>query len=296
MNIATIDYNLYKPFIAVYEQKNIARAAEGLFITASAVGMRIKELERQLGVRLFVAHARGTTPTKAADELYARVNAAVAVINDAQTAIQDVTTDTIGTLRIGCPSNLATSLFLDFFCDFIKSYPNVKLDIVNFHRDVLCEMLSRRDLDVLINKMPIPNDGTFDVRTLCPLPRSFFASSKFLAEYNLKTVISPAELENVPVIMPAASREDTQKMLGALEHPLNKIVEVKASNELLYSMVKKGLGIGYVNDCFVRAEDGICRVTISGVKLPEYSVGAAIRRDNINKLVTVFLSDLIKAY
>jgi DNA-binding transcriptional LysR family regulator len=294
VRISNIDLNLFKPFVAVYENKNIARAAETLFITASAVGMRIKELERQLGFRLFSAHARGVRATAEADDLYAKVAPAFAVINGAFDGAGVVDGATVGFLRVGIPSNVVTTLLAGAFCAFIKKYPHIRVDILNNERGELCEMLKKRDIDVIINKMPIPNDGDFVVSRLCALPKSFFARVDFLAARGLGREISIAEFQTLPLILPHRMRDDTVKIMELLEPPAENIIGVSSSDEFRFTLTKAGMGLGYCNDCTNTSVD-VVRVNIRGVKLPEYYLGVAVHTGETGNLVKTFLRELSKS-
>ena len=295
MNISTIDYNLFKPFIAVYETKNIARAAEKLVITPSAVGMRIKELERQLGIKFFIAHARGVHPTKEADELYALINPAISALNNVTTVIKDFDETTVGTLKIGCPSNVVTSFLADFICDFIIKYPKIKLEIRNDHRTELGEMLSKNDIDVVINKLPIPNPrGNCEVLELCDLQRSLYATKEFLGNNNLTPTLTISQLENLRLILPSKSREDTMQLLAALKKPVTSFVEIGGGNDVIFAMVLRNVGIGYVNDACVTDiyKSKIERVTVLNVDMPKHRLGVAYNKENPSKSIKVFIQAL----
>ena len=47
-----IDLNLYKTFCAVVENKSFSKAAEKLFISQPAISYNIKELEKNLNVKM----------------------------------------------------------------------------------------------------------------------------------------------------------------------------------------------------------------------------------------------------
>lgn len=69
--------NLYRSFIAVYENGSISTAAKVLGLKQPTVTHNIKELEKTLGVILFIPHARGVTPTIAATKLYKYAKAGI---------------------------------------------------------------------------------------------------------------------------------------------------------------------------------------------------------------------------
>ncbi len=53
-----------------YEKRNIATAAESLFVSRSVVSRMVSELEKEFGVTFFVRSKKGVTPTKAGDLMY----------------------------------------------------------------------------------------------------------------------------------------------------------------------------------------------------------------------------------
>ena len=68
-----IDYNLYKIFIHLYEQKSISKVAMTLYVSQPAVSYSLKELENQLGYSLFFRNSKGIEPTVEANELYSYI-------------------------------------------------------------------------------------------------------------------------------------------------------------------------------------------------------------------------------
>ena len=48
------DFNLYKIFLTLYEQKNISKTANILFVSQPAISYSLKELERSTGVQFIL--------------------------------------------------------------------------------------------------------------------------------------------------------------------------------------------------------------------------------------------------
>ena len=59
-----IDFDLYKLFYVVANEKSFSRAAEKLFITQPAVTQGIKKLEEQIGGKLFFRQNTGIKLTE----------------------------------------------------------------------------------------------------------------------------------------------------------------------------------------------------------------------------------------
>ena len=65
-----MDIRLLKQFVAVYEERNISRAAERSFVSQPALSNAIRQLEDELGCLLFNRSKRGVTPTTESEQLY----------------------------------------------------------------------------------------------------------------------------------------------------------------------------------------------------------------------------------
>ncbi len=63
------DLNLVKPFLSVYQQRSITKAAESLELTQPAVSAAIKRFEAVVGYSLFVRVGRSIEPTSMAHKL-----------------------------------------------------------------------------------------------------------------------------------------------------------------------------------------------------------------------------------
>ena len=61
--------NRLDAFVAVARTQHFSRAAEGLFITQSALSQRVKQLEDFLGVTLFIRDREGARLTEKGERL-----------------------------------------------------------------------------------------------------------------------------------------------------------------------------------------------------------------------------------
>lgn len=82
-NLRAVDLNLLPVFEAAYEERNLSRAAARLAMTQPAVSHALARLRAAFRDELFVRHARGMTPTAAADALYGRVGEALGLVRAA---------------------------------------------------------------------------------------------------------------------------------------------------------------------------------------------------------------------
>jgi LysR family nitrogen assimilation transcriptional regulator len=64
-----MDMRQLRYFVGVLEARSITKASELLHVAQPALGVHIRNLERELGAKLLHRHARGITPTEAGEQL-----------------------------------------------------------------------------------------------------------------------------------------------------------------------------------------------------------------------------------
>jgi DNA-binding transcriptional LysR family regulator len=84
-NIRSVDLNLLPVFEAVYEERNLSRAAVRLAMTQSAVSHALGRLRFVFRDELFLRQARGVLPTSGADRIYAKLRSALASVRESVT-------------------------------------------------------------------------------------------------------------------------------------------------------------------------------------------------------------------
>ena len=63
------NYNLYKIFLAVAEEKNLTKASSRLYVSQPAISNSIKELEGELGCELLIRKNKGVDLTPYGEKL-----------------------------------------------------------------------------------------------------------------------------------------------------------------------------------------------------------------------------------
>ena len=76
-----IDFELYRIFVAVAKEENITKASEKLNISQPAVTKQIKNLEKQLALKLFDRKSKGLSLTAEGKELYEKLKNPIEELN-----------------------------------------------------------------------------------------------------------------------------------------------------------------------------------------------------------------------
>lgn len=116
-------------FIEVAKREHMTEAAEALHVAQSAVSRQIDNLEKSLGVDLFIREGRSIRLTPIGKVFLEQMERAMKVINDAKQVIEEYTDPERGTVHIGFPSTLASYMMPTAISAFRKEYPDVHFDL-----------------------------------------------------------------------------------------------------------------------------------------------------------------------
>jgi DNA-binding transcriptional LysR family regulator len=297
MKFPSVNLNLYKSFIAVYDAKNMSKAAEALELTTSSISYNIKVLERQLAVKLFSTNPRGVIATKDADELYKHLVQAFSIITNAEQSIKTFDAESKSTIRVGCASHFAHYILLPLFKEFREKYPNITFQIINeSQRGFLgsVEMLKKKEMDIFITAMTDSLSDDFAKIKIKDLEYDFFATKEFLKKHNITSKITKTQFIQLPVI--AHSTSDRFQKLSEIYGLKKDNVVFATSPMLTYQMMLEGMGI----TCFIRdatqtadfPKDKVVVLSIEGTKPFSRTLTCAYNADIASKAVLTFIKDL----
>jgi LysR family transcriptional regulator, nitrogen assimilation regulatory protein len=145
-----MDLRQLKYFVQIAETGNFSRAAEILRIAQPSLSQQIKSLEQELGVSLFVRHARGVTATEQGQQLYEHARRILQEIDDAKGILRSQTSDPTGRVSLGLPTSACRGLSLPLFQVMAERLPNVTLHIVEAMTGYLDELIQAGRLDVAL--------------------------------------------------------------------------------------------------------------------------------------------------
>jgi len=117
-------------FIAVASHRSFRGAADELGTAPSTLSHAMRALEERLGVRLLHRTTRSVSPTEAGAQLLARLQPALAALDDALDSVAGFRGKVAGTVRINAPRLGAELLVRDVLPRMAERHPDVTVDIV----------------------------------------------------------------------------------------------------------------------------------------------------------------------
>lgn len=149
-SISLLDGRLLHTFIAVAEERHFGRAAQRLHLSQPPVSQRIRQLEEELGVELFVRSTRQVSLTQAGRELYTRALQLVQHAAAAEAAIKRFGTGEQGELHIGFTRTVASELLPRLLSYYHEHKPDVNLLLHEDWSSQLLEQVLHEKLDIAL--------------------------------------------------------------------------------------------------------------------------------------------------
>ncbi|MDE2363627.1 MAG: LysR family transcriptional regulator [Hyphomicrobiales bacterium] len=139
-----------KYFVAVYEQRNLSRAADLANVAQSALSHHISNLEAEFGTPLFVRKARGMAPTAAGERLYEHARGILRSLSAAERDLRQGGAEISGDISIGMANSGVKAIGVPLMRTILTDYPRVKLTLTESLSGTTLMSLLSADLDLAL--------------------------------------------------------------------------------------------------------------------------------------------------
>ncbi len=240
-----INFELYKIFYTVAKAGSFSSAARALFISQSAVSQSIKSLEEKTGCALFIRGPKNIQLTDAGKMLFSHVEQAYSLLKAAEGKMLEMQSLGFGEIKIGVGDTILRYLLTPFLQQFIRTYPKIKIQIINRTSPGIIESLRKGAVDFGIVTLPV---GENDIETVefREVEDVFITSAQF-EEYRDKPVSLEA-LSKMPLLLlqkDSSTRRNLDEVFARKGIDIVPEIELE-SMELLAEFARIGLGIAHV--------------------------------------------------
>lgn len=272
-----VNFELYKVFYVVANNKSISKGAECLSISQPAVTQAIHNLEGQLDTTLFIRTKKGIVLTNEGEELYSYIKEGMSYFLNGTNKIYNLKNLESGVIKIGASTVITENYLMPYIEKFHERYPNIEIKIINQLTDELLKELRNGNLDVVVGGEPFR-----EVKDLKFYP---VKEIEYIFISNKKEDLSLSEiLKNKLVLQtnPSIARTMFDKYVKDNGLVYEKYIEV-VSHRLVVQFVKSGFGIGVVIKQYIKEELDKGMVYEVGVEksLPIRNIGYLIRENSI---------------
>lgn len=115
--------------VELSKQKNITKTATALFVSQPSLSYRMKRIEEELAVKLFIKTSKGIEFTPEGEHLVSYATHMLETFLETKDFLQGMSDEVRGTLRIGASSNFAQYSLPKLLKGFSDLYPNVRFKV-----------------------------------------------------------------------------------------------------------------------------------------------------------------------
>lgn len=145
-------------FVEVARQKSVGRAAITLSLTQPAVTRTIRELEQIVGAPLIERDGRGIRLSHQGEVFLSHAGSGLAAVRGGMAALANVATVAGPPLRIGALPTVSATIMPGAVADFLASGLKSPLMVTTGENRVLLDQLRKGDLDLVMGRMPAPEN------------------------------------------------------------------------------------------------------------------------------------------
>lgn len=247
-----MDNQNLKAFLTVAQCASFSVAAEKLHLTQSAISKRIALLEQQVGKPLFDRIARRVSLTEAGRTLLPRAQHIMQEHQSALQAINDLSGDVSGTLRLAISHHLGLHRLPPILKTFAQAHPDVNLDIEFMDSEQAYEQVLQGKMEVAVITLALEPHQRIHSQCIWTDNLQFVCAQ----DHPLAGTV-PLRLEDLaqyPVILPGLNTYTgriIQNLFDAQQIPLTSPMSTNYL-ETISTMVEIGLGWSILPETLVR--------------------------------------------
>lgn len=233
-------------FRAVILNGSMSEAASVLHISQPAVSRLVRDLESEIGFRLFDRRNGRIYPNDDAMAFYEEVHRAYIGLKRISQAAEQIRTHQTGALRIACMPAIGLSIMPQIIADFRKQFPQVMISFKVVRSETAVQLVSSLQCDIGIveasfSALSAKEGPTYEFESVCILPPGHRLADK--------ETIFPDDLKNEVFISldpDSKTRSHIDTLFDAANITRSLQIETPMTN-MACSLVLEGCGVSIVD-------------------------------------------------
>ena len=245
MEIRVLNY-----FVEMANKKSLTKAAKKLHVTQPTLSKQLKDLENELGQKLFTRSNYSINLTPEGEILYQRAVDILNIVSKTEAEFRTMNDYTGGDLHIGCAESFGIKIVAKVIKNLTVKYPNIKFHLYSGNYQTVTEKLNNGLLDFaitvqntdtsLFNSLNLPYKDTWGI---------LMRKDSHLAN---KSEVNIDDISKLPLIISRQGFSD--EMPNELKN-IQSTMNIVGTYDLIYNaslFVKEGLGYAF---CFNKLVD-----------------------------------------
>ena len=251
--VASMDVRGLEVFLSVAKHLNFTRAGEEVHLSQPSVSMRIRQLERDLGSKLFEQLGKRIALTEAGQLLLPYALRVMAAMDDALHAIDELKGLERGSLRIGASTTPGMYLIPRTIAQFKQQYPKIDVHLAVKDTRQIEEGVIRNEFDFGFVGGHLAGDEVDVLTWIIDHLVLVVPSNHLLAR---KKSVKVADLRKESFILREAGSATRATVVNHLQKSDLKVETVMEMEnpESVKKAVQSGLGIAFISKFAVETE------------------------------------------
>jgi DNA-binding transcriptional LysR family regulator len=181
-----------RAFVAIAESGTFTAGALRVHVTQAAISMQIRQLENEIGAKVFVRAPRHVILTEAGEQLLRRARHILREHDAALDEIAELAGAERGRLRIGSASAMVlTDQLPAILADLRSQHPGAEIGVTSGTSEVLVDQILAGDIDIAFVSLPVDVRGikterlSEDQLVAIASPRHKLAKQRTISAYTL---------------------------------------------------------------------------------------------------------------
>ncbi len=241
-----MEIRVLRYFLEAAREGSITRAAQRLYVSQPTMSKQLKELENELGVKLFTRSNYSIHLTGAGMLLRERATDIIRLADKTKDEFRSLEEINSGDIYVGAAESESIRFFTDAVYDIQKAYPKIRCNIFSGNMSDVCERLDKGLLDfAIVMSYADPNKYNF---LRLPAKDTWGILMKKGDMLSAKDSLTLDDICNLPLI---CSRQWLEQDFSRWFAGRTEDVEIAATFNLNYNaavMVRSGIGYALTYD------------------------------------------------
>lgn len=240
----------YKIFYFVAKYKNLTRAASALSTSQPSITRTIRNLENELGCRLFIRAKTGVELTPEGKLFYDYISSGCEQFFKGVSELSSMISLENGTLYISATETALHCFLFEAMEKFNELYPKVQFKILNNSTKESVQALKDGKIDLAVVSAPCRISNPLKIKKLCEYHEILIGGKRFakLSE-SPKALHELTDYPWISLLEESITRMFHNEYFEACDLKFSPDIEV-ATTDMILSTVRHNLGIGFIPDAF----------------------------------------------
>ena len=244
-----MEIRVLKYFVETAKQKSMTKAAKKLYVTQPTLSKQLKDLEDELGQKLFTRSNYSVNLTAEGEVLYKRAVDILSIVSKTEAEFKTMNDFNGGDLHLGCAESYGITIVAKTIKNLTEKYHNIKFHLHSGNFQTVIEKLNYGVLDFAITVQDI---DTFSFNSLSlPYTDTWGILMRRDSDLANKTEISIEDISKLSLII--SSQGFSEEMPNELKN-IQSTMNIVGTYDLIYNasiFVKEGLGYAFCFDKLV---------------------------------------------